>query len=171
MICKNCGTNYEGDFCENCISTTVIENTSFSTIEKFLHKKKIKGILIAVILILILCVFLLFCSSSPHSSPKAIINAWEDAINDRDSSKLYSIAADVQHGSNTELDYILYLDNWEREYGKDFKVNVKAGRIEYEEDDFATSTIRITIKSNGSTFTNTEEAMFSKINGKWYWED
>ena len=129
-----------------------------------------KKILAIISLVLISVCLFTSCGSSPDS-PEELVEIFEEALNDRDAKALFDIAEDARLGVNTVETYEEFIDNFESNFGEDFKVKIKIIDVEQEKNDEADISIMAFFES--STGDNSFEETFSveKVDGKWWWVD
>ena len=122
-----------------------------------------------VILVLVLSMFV-FTSCGKPSSAEELIEAYQDALNNRDAEALCDIAADAQRGLESVVDYEEYLDDLEDHYGEDFEVEITILDVD-EDDDTAEIEVKIRIKSSEGSEREEGTLKAEIIDGDWYWED
>ena len=129
---------------------------------------KSKKVLLAV-LVLILSVFVFTACGKP-STPEEFVEAYEEAINNRDAEALFDLAENAYEGDSDLEDYEEFLDDLEDHYGDDFEVKFRILDVDVDDDN---ADIEVKIRVKSSEGGETEEGTLSAvcIDGDWYWED
>jgi hypothetical protein len=199
MICPKCGfENPNGGFCGNCGSVLPVEPASIyqPPTPKRKGKKMLMVAIVAVIVVVavVLAAVMFVLPKGSQSSPSAAIDAYFDGVKSHDAAKmvdstvmhfdtanrsilLSSLNISSSNMAMTNITIVSTEDISTSDVPADIKLDVtnftnalqKAYSITIQDSQFEKITIKQTNSSTDS-FSSTAYVLFSKVDGKWYFD-